>query len=114
MATTRIVEAVDVFPDVVGRVVPAPVLPSMNPFFLQRSEEALHGRVVPAIAFSAHAGHRAGLYEAALVVVRSVLAPAIRMMDEPLQRLSNGQGFVQSSKGQEAVDVIAGVPAHDL
>src|SRR5262245_2913509 len=55
---------------------PAP----MNQLELERREEALHHRVVPAVPASAHAAHDAASSQRVLVDLARVLRPAVRVM----------------------------------
>src|SRR3972149_3577416 len=79
MTAARIVEQADVVTD--GR----PGFPTRRPgvamdqFFLQRGEKAFGHRVVPTISFPAHATGDPVLGQHRSVVVRRVLAPAIRV-----------------------------------
>src|SRR5262245_25409715 len=111
MATMRVVEAVDVVPDVFRRLVSAPVFPSVNPLLLQGAEEALHRRVVVAVSLTTHAGERTCSYQPALIVVCGVLSSAIRMVNEATTRLPDSQGFLQSSESEKAINPVTCIPA---
>ena len=86
MATTRVVEAVDVFED--GHLSLAPRLPRMPPdqFCFDGFEERLDGSVVVTIALAAHRYLEAMLAQDFLVVVRTILATAIRVVDAVFRR----------------------------
>src|SRR5690606_35292180 len=84
VTTTGVVEPLDVVEHVGPSLVPGPIHLSIRAFGLERLEEALHRRVVPAIAGSAHAASNPHLVEQALELVAGVLAAAIGMVQHRL------------------------------
>jgi hypothetical protein len=81
---------------------------------LERVEEALHRRVVEAVAFSAHRRRYARRLKSFSVVVRRVLHPAVAMMDEAGRRSLAFHGHRQSFERDVGVEGVAHRPAHDL
>ena len=79
MPLTRVVEAIDVFEDC--HLDLAPCFPRVSPDQLcfDGFEEGLDGSIVIAIAFSAHRHLEAMLAQDILIIVRAVLAAAIRV-----------------------------------
>src|SRR5437016_1496144 len=82
-------------------------------FDLERREEALRDRVVPAVAAPAHAHDDAVGVEHGAVVAARVLAPAVGMMHEPGAGLAMGQGHRQRLDGELPRDPVAQRPADD-
>src|SRR5215510_4097956 len=75
-----VVEAFDELGDLVSRrgsILPSP---SIDKLLLQRREEALGDRVVPARALAAHAGCDPVLVQYGAVVTTGVLASSVRVM----------------------------------
>jgi len=73
MLTLPIVEDLDVFEDVLLGFVSGDILSLMYQLTLERSEETFDARVVPAVAFTAHARNEAVLSESVLVAQRGIL-----------------------------------------
>src|SRR3954470_12285300 len=67
MSPLTIVEDFDVLEDVAPGLVAGLVVAMMDQFGLQAVEEALHGRVVPAVTFAAHRTHHAVLGQFLLI-----------------------------------------------
>jgi len=107
MPSSRIVEAVDVLED--GRLyVSARVpRPSPNQLSLDRLEERLDSGVVVAVAFAAHRYLESVLAQEFLIIVRTVLAVAIRVMNTAFWRLSQSDGHVQCPDCQITFHAVA-------
>ena len=80
MTSRRVVEPLDVIKDVGPGLLPGPVHLSGRSLCLQKTEEALHGGVVPDLAGPAHAAGNALVLEQLLEVLANVLAPLVRVM----------------------------------
>ena len=126
MASSRIVEAVDVFEDrhfsLSARF---PCVPP-NQFGFDGFEEGLDGGVIVTITLAAHplpgsgllANHETGDLEAMLaqdllVIVRTILTATVGMMDAALGRRSECYGHVQSPDRQVTLHPIADGPTND-
>lgn len=112
MAATDIVEPVDVLED--GGFSLSSRRPSLTPdqFPLQRFEERLDGRIVVAISFAAHRWTQAiGLQ--LLIIVRSILAAAIRMEKAALWGLAQARRHIQRPDRQILLHPVADRPAND-
>src|SRR5947209_2928503 len=86
MPPLTIVEDLDVLEDVAPGLIAGLIVTMMDQFSLQAVEEALHGGVVPAVAFAAHRTHHAVLDQLLLIVTGSVLAATVGMMHAARQR----------------------------
>lgn len=89
-----IVEA-DVVEQVGFRLLVAGIARQVYPFGFQRTEEALHRRIVPTVSPPRVAGHDAMPPQQGLVVVRAVLAAAIRVQQYLFLRLPACHGHLQ-------------------
>jgi hypothetical protein len=86
----------------------------MNALRLERGEEALHGRIIQAIAASAHRWLDAMPLQHRPIRPSGVLDPAVAMMNEPPRRLAALEGHDQGVDTQAGLEVIRHGPAHDL
>src|SRR5215216_6707902 len=86
----------------------------MNALRLERGEEALHGRIIQAIAASAHRLLDAMSLQHRPIRPRRVLDPAVAMMNEPPRRLAALESHDQGVDTQAGLEVIRHRPAHDL
>ena len=84
MTAARVVEAVDVFKD--GHLRLPAGFPCIAPdqFRFDGFEECLDGCVIITISFATHGHFEAVLPQDFLIVVRTILRPAIRVMDATL------------------------------
>ena len=100
MPAARVVEAVDVFEE--GNFDLSAGLPVSTPdqFGLERFEVALDGRVIIAIFLAAHRCHQPVFAQDLLVVVRTVLAAAIRVVNAVLWWSPQGNSHVQGTDRQ--------------
>jgi len=85
----------------------------VDQLLLERGEEALHRRVVPAIRSAAHAVGDAVLDKQALVVLAGVLAAAVGMCQQPLAGQAALHGHRQRIHNQAALQVFGHRPTHD-
>ncbi len=100
MASLPIVEHLDVFEDVLFGFVSGGIVPLVHELTLERPEETFDVRVVPAVAFAAHARDEAILRESALVAPRGVLTTTVRMVHEPRPGSSVHHGHCEGLLGQ--------------
>lgn len=112
MSSNRVV-AIDVLCDVLKRRAAAPVSTSMHSLPLQRTKEALHRSVVPAIPAAAHAGDDLRLSETLLVVARRVLTPLVRVMTHTWCWLPLPDRPFQRRERQPPINPISRIPADD-
>ena len=84
MATSEIVERLDVVKDVGNGFGPRAVAGAMHPLILQAVEEALARRVVPAVTLVAH---RTVFLQPCLKGMAGILASPVGVMDQPRRRL---------------------------
>src|SRR5829696_4693818 len=86
MATPWVVKALNVVEDISSRFVAGSIARlAVDALELERGEEALHCRVVPAVAFAAHAADNAVMREKPLEVLRSVLTAPVGVMKKLLR-----------------------------
>ena len=111
MASARIVEPVYVLEDCYLRL--APRLPSMSPdeFSFYGFEERLDGGIIIAISFARHRYLEPVLAQDFLIVVRTILAATIGMMNAALGRLPEGYGHLQRTDRKITFHPIADCPA---
>lgn len=81
--------------------------PSPNQLSLDRLEERLASGVVVAVAFATHRYLETVLAQEFLIIVRTVLAAAIRVMDAALWRLSQCDRHLQGPDRQVTLHAIA-------
>ena len=110
MPTAWIVEAVDVFENgnfdlSAGLPVSAP-----NHFCLERFEKALNCGVVIAVTLSAHGCCQTMLSQDLLIVMGTVLAAAIRVMNAALRWPTQGNRHVQGTDRQVLLHPVADGP----
>ena len=86
----------------------------MNSLNLERVEEALHGRVVEAIALPAHGRRYLRCGKGLAILVGRVLNAAIRMLDQPRRRALASDGHVEGFECDRGMKGLAHAPAHDL
>jgi hypothetical protein len=114
VVTTWIVEAADVFGDCHLGVPPR--LPRMPPdqLGLAGFDERLDCCMVKAIALSRHRHLEPMLAQDLLIIVRTILAAAIHVMEAILGRLPEGDGHFQCTDYQVPFHPIADRPANDI
>ena len=111
MSSSWIVEPVDVFEDGhlgVAAGVPGPLPQELG---LDRLEEGLDRSVVVAIPGSTHRYSEAMLAQKLLIIVGTILATAIRMVDAALGWSPQRKGHVQRPDRQVAFHPVADGPA---
>src|SRR3954462_14702699 len=86
----------------------------MDALRLERSKEALHGRVIQTVAASAHRLLDAMPLQHRPIRTRGVLRSAIRMMDEPPWRSAALEGHDQSVDAEPRLEMLRHRPADDL
>jgi hypothetical protein len=110
VAASWIIEAIDVLK---GCHLSLPAgFPCIAPdqFRLDGFEERFDGGVVIAIALAAHGHAEAVLAQDFSIVVRTILAATVRMMDTAFRRCPEGNGHVQSSDRQVPLHPVAHRP----
>src|ERR1700690_1536767 len=112
MPTTWIVEPLHVVEQICSGFVPSPVDPAADPLGLQAREEALHGRVVPHVATSAHAARDTEFDEQCLELFTGVLATLIRVMQQLLGPATSPDRHDQRIGDQLRCHVLAHRPTH--
>ena len=80
---------------------------------LERAPKRLHGGVIVAIAGPAHAAFDAGLGQCLEVVFIDVLAPSVRVMEQPVGRLPTPECVLECGQDQAGVQGRAASPAND-
>ena len=113
MAAARIVKAIDLLED--GHLGRASCLPRMPPdqFGFDYFEESLNGSIIVAIAFARLRYLESVLVQNLLIIMRTVLRPAIRVLDAAFGRLSERFGHPQSSDSSVAFLAVAhGLTGH--
>jgi hypothetical protein len=81
MQAVSIVETFDILEDVSPSVAARVVIAFCDEFAFQRRKEALHRRVVPAVALAAHRTDHAVLLQPVAVAVGRILHAAIGVLD---------------------------------
>ena len=112
MAAARIVEAVDVFED--RHLCFASCLPWMSPdqFCLDGFEEGFDGGVLITITLAAHRDLEAMLAQDLLVVVRTILRPAIRVVNAAFGWRSERNRHLQRSDRKITFHPVADSPSN--
>jgi hypothetical protein len=87
MDSDSIVKDLDIFKYLVFRLVCRFKVATMDQFGFQSVEKAFRDRIVPAIAFAAHALFDSLLFQDLTVTVGGILAASIGMPDQPLAGL---------------------------
>src|SRR5208337_5096872 len=80
---------------------------------LERSEEALHYRVIPAVPPPAHAAGDPSLLQRPTIIVARVLAPSVRVEDQIPGLGSTSKGLAQRLERKLARDMLAHREAYD-
>ena len=84
---------------------------SPDQFCLYGFDEGFDGSVIIAITFSAHGYLEAMLAQKLLLIMRTILAPTIRVMDAAFRWLSERNGHLQRSDRKITFHTIADRPA---
>ena len=110
MTAARVVEAVDVFKD--GHLRLSSCLPCIAPdqFRFDGFEECLDGCVIITISFATHGHFEAVLPQDFLTAMRTILRPAISVMDAAFRRRSKRDSHVQRPDHKIAFHPVAHRP----
>ena len=100
MAALPIIEHLDVFEDVLGRLFAGRVAPMVHQLALEGPEKTFDTGVVPAITFATHAGNEAVPIEYPLIAHRRILTAAVRVVQEPRRGSPVRQGHRERPLGQ--------------
>lgn len=93
---------------------PRPVfLPSVNALCLHGPEEAFHGRIVPAVPFSAHGAYYSAVPQFRLVHVAGVLAAPVGVQEQSLAGVSFLNSPIQCLHYKIRVYSVACRPSYD-
>ena len=87
------------------------VVALLDELTFQRGIEALHRRVVPAIALAAHRADDAVLLQPLAILVRCELHTAVRMVSEPGRGTLTRDGHVERGERQLVAEVAGHGPA---
>src|SRR5438270_6043858 len=96
MSPLPVVEQLDVFEQLVACLSSGTPPARIDQFDFEGGEKAFRHRVVPAVAFTAHAAVDAVYRQQLLILVAGVLAAAIRVMQQTLRRLTVSQGHLRA------------------
>ena len=110
MFAAGVVEAVDVLKEGIADLVTR--CPSVPPdqFGLEGFEEGLDGSIVVAVALAAHRYLEAHFPQPLLIIVRTILAASVGVMNAALRRVAKGHGIVQCLQSQITFQAIAELP----
>jgi hypothetical protein len=109
-----VVSRFDKFKDLAAQTVLAPLRALAQRLAFERAPERFHGRVVVAVAFSAHAGDQAGALQLLAVKQAGVLHAPIRMMNDAARMAPLLQGPRQGLQRPAGFQVLPERPAQDL
>ena len=111
MSPLPVVEQLDVFEQLVAGLSSGTPPAGIDQFDFEGGEKAFRHRVVPAIAFTAHAALDAVYRQQLLILVAGVLAAAIRVMQQTLRRLTVLQCHLKGGQRDPAFEPFAQRPA---
>src|SRR5215469_18824860 len=111
MSPLAAVEQFDIFEHLVAGVSSSTPPALIDQFDFERGEKTFRHRVVPAIAFTAHAALYAVYRQQLLICVAGVLAAAIRVMQQTLRRMAVLQGHLQGVQHDATFEPFADRPA---
>src|SRR3954467_13035157 len=114
MAAAAVVEGFHVLEDRPPGRLPGREAGAVDELGLERAEEALHGRVVVAVALAAHGLPEAVPPQHLAVGPARVLHAAVRVVDQPRRRLPAPDRHEQGVAGELAAEVVGHAPADDL
>src|SRR4029077_7754770 len=114
MTTTAVVEHFDVFEHISYRFLACAVALPMHSLVLQTVEEALGGRIVPAVTLAAHRAVHAVLTKLGLKRMTGVLTTAVRVMDQPRLRMPSEPRHGQCVDDNVSTHALLDRPADDL
>src|SRR5580704_12350462 len=111
MSPLAVVEQFDVLEHLAAGLSSGTPLALIDQFHFERGEKAFCHRVVPAVAFTAHAALDAVYRQQLLIVVAGVLAAAIRVMQQTQRRLTVLQCHLKGVQRDAAFEPFAQRPA---
>ena len=104
LSAQPIIKHFNVLKDILRHLVSCTVLTMITKFALECAEEAFDTGIVPVVASAAHAGGDAMLAEQPLIATCRILAPAIRVVQQPgpgcPMRQRHGEGPLGQLHGQ--------------
>jgi hypothetical protein len=109
-----IVVALDIGEQVGPGDIPIGVFAPVHEFGLQRAEETLHGRIVPAVCLAAHRLDDGNGLQDIAVVAGSGLTAAVEMMDETDRQAPSLDRHDERGDGEFGAHMIAHGRANDL
>src|ERR1019366_10669966 len=104
----------DVLDDRLARLIPRLEAHVVDALDLQGAVDRFHRRVVPAIPFATHRHRDASRLELASIVLRSVLRPTVRVMQQARIGIAPPQCNVQRAQRQLLRHRLAHCPAYEL
>lgn len=112
MSSWSIIEHLDVFNDILSRVVLGGVVPMVDQLTRECPEEAFDPGIVPAIAVATPAGKKKTVFIKDTLVARGgILIPTVRMVEEPCRGSPLRQRHGARLLGQLNGDPLAQCPA---
>src|SRR5690349_8042909 len=112
MPPLAVVKQFDIFEHLVAGLSSSTPPAPIHEFDFERGEKTFRHRVVPAIAFTAHAALDAVYRQQLLILVAGVLAAAIRVMQQTLRRMAVLQRHLQGVQHDAAFEPFAERPAN--
>src|ERR1700761_5735971 len=106
MQAAPIVEALDILEHIGPSLIACEVVALLDELAFQRCKEALHRRVVPAVAFAAHRADHPMLPQPLAVTVRRILHPAIGVVDEAWRGAPACDGHVERSQRKLVAEMV--------
>ena len=95
MNPLAVVEPLDIVEDALPCLVTGAISLVEDPLSFQSAEEALHRRIVPAVALATHAAQHPVLCQELLVVITGILGATIGVMKHSPRRVSPLQGHAR-------------------
>jgi len=114
MSSLPVIEDLDVFAYGTLGLRASREIPMVNHLRLQASPEAFHRRIVEAVAFTGHRDAELKLLQEVLVLFCTILAPAIRVVDDSLWRTVLLYRSEQSLPGQLRLHPLSHCVTDDL
>ena len=114
MQSHRVVEVDDVVGHIMNGFAVIGVVALPDPLHLQAQEEALHHRVIPTIAFAAHAAHEAMVFQQRLMRITRVLRATVGMHKKTLGWIALGDSHLQGRARQRCWHFRGHGPTNDF
>ena len=102
MSPATIIKQLDVFKDSLPGLRPAGIVFVMNSFGFQTVKKTFRHRIIPAVAFPAHAANHAVFLQHTLILVGSILGALIGMHQKAPTGLPASDGHLQGFTDQLA------------